>query len=195
MERRTVPQGDGRRFCPERAWHGAGRRRGRESALRCSQAGRPGHLVRRPFPRTRFVAGFIGRTNFLEGTLAGGEIGFPGLALEAGRFPEVAKLGRRVVFSVRPQSIRLSRAAGGFRGRIESLAANRPTPGRPYPRGTMSKLPLSRFKVIDLTRVRAGPTCVRQLADWGAEVIKVEAAEGDAGLGREQNVPDCPNWQ
>ena len=116
MERRTFPQGDGRRFCPERAWHGAGRRRGRESALRCSQAGRPGHLVRRPFPRTRFVAGFIGRTNFLEGTLAGGEIGFPGLALEAGRFPEVAKLGRRVVFSVRPQSIGLSRAAGNGAG-------------------------------------------------------------------------------
>ena len=33
---------------------------------------------------------------------------------------------------------------------------------------------LKRFTVIDLTRVRAGPTCVRQLADWGANVIKVE---------------------
>jgi crotonobetainyl-CoA:carnitine CoA-transferase CaiB-like acyl-CoA transferase len=27
--------------------------------------------------------------------------------------------------------------------------------------------PLARFKVIDLSRVRAGPTAVRQLADWG----------------------------
>ena len=39
----------------------------------------------------------------------------------------------------------------------------------------MNKLPLSRFKVIDLTHVRSGPTCVRQFADWGADVLKVEA--------------------
>ena len=43
---------------------------------------------------------------------------------------------------------------------------------------------LSRFKVLDLTRVRAGPTCVRQFADFGADVIKVEAAGvGDGGMG------------
>jgi len=33
---------------------------------------------------------------------------------------------------------------------------------------------LSRFTVLDLTRVRSGPTCVRQFADWGANVIKIE---------------------
>jgi formyl-CoA transferase len=40
--------------------------------------------------------------------------------------------------------------------------------------------PLSRFKVIDLTRARAGPTAARHFADWGADVIKVEMPqEGD----------------
>jgi crotonobetainyl-CoA:carnitine CoA-transferase CaiB-like acyl-CoA transferase len=38
----------------------------------------------------------------------------------------------------------------------------------------MPRLPLNDFTVIDLTAHRAGPTAVRQLADWGANVIKVE---------------------
>ncbi len=42
----------------------------------------------------------------------------------------------------------------------------------PFPRASRA---LERFTVLDLTRVRAGPTCVRQLADWGAKVIKIEA--------------------
>ncbi|MBC7377167.1 MAG: CoA transferase [Burkholderiaceae bacterium] len=45
---------------------------------------------------------------------------------------------------------------------------------------------LQRFRVIDLTQVRAGPTCCRQLADWGADVIQVQMPEhmrGDDTLG------------
>ena len=40
---------------------------------------------------------------------------------------------------------------------------------------------LSRYKVLDLTRARAGPTAARQMADWGADVIKIEAAGQTAG--------------
>jgi hypothetical protein len=40
---------------------------------------------------------------------------------------------------------------------------------------------LSRFTVLDLTRVRSGPTCVRQLADWGANVIQIDALTEDTG--------------
>lgn len=43
--------------------------------------------------------------------------------------------------------------------------------------------PLARYKVLDLTRARAGPTCVRQLVDWGAQAIKIEMPGGRAGDG------------
>jgi crotonobetainyl-CoA:carnitine CoA-transferase CaiB-like acyl-CoA transferase len=45
------------------------------------------------------------------------------------------------------------------------------------------RLPLSRFKVIDLTLARAGPSCVRTLADWGADVIRVEPPPEDGETG------------
>ena len=54
---------------------------------------------------------------------------------------------------------------------------------------------LSAFTVLDLTRVRAGPTAVRQLADWGARVIKVEAPPSpvDAALGGPRHGFDFQN--
>src|SRR2546423_5760849 len=48
---------------------------------------------------------------------------------------------------------------------------------------------LARFRVIDLTQVRAGPTAARQLADWGADVIQVQMPEhmrGDDTLGGQE---------
>ena len=55
---------------------------------------------------------------------------------------------------------------------------------------------LSHIRVVDLTRVRSGPTAVRQLADWGADVIKVEAPESvepDGALGASRHTSDFQN--
>jgi len=53
---------------------------------------------------------------------------------------------------------------------------------------------LARFTVLDLTRVRSGPTCVRQLADWGANVIKIESPPGvEEPMGGPREGPDFQN--
>ena len=55
---------------------------------------------------------------------------------------------------------------------------------------------LARFTVLDLTRVRAGPTAARQLADWGANVVKVELPEhleAGEGMGGPRHGSDFQN--
>ncbi len=55
---------------------------------------------------------------------------------------------------------------------------------------------LETLTVLDLTRVRSGPTCVRQFADWGANVIKIEAPTKDkSGAGAMGGARDGPDFQ
>src|SRR2546422_1095 len=55
---------------------------------------------------------------------------------------------------------------------------------------------LSRLRILDLSRVRAGPSCVRQFADFGADVIKIESPPGvdpNENMGGPRDGPDMQN--
>jgi iron(III) transport system ATP-binding protein len=80
-------------------------------------------------PKTRFVAGFIGRTNLLEGKIAGERIVFDHFDLPRGLFDSEERLGPNgsVTFSVRPHSISLDRQPRGEDGpmRVEARLVER----------------------------------------------------------------------
>ncbi len=66
-------------------------------------------------------------------------------------------------------------------------------PEQPAGRLPPASTALEQFLVLDLTRVRSGPTCVRQLADWGADVIKIETPVDSAQLGGPRQGADFQN--
>src|SRR6201990_1204550 len=90
----------------------------------------------------------------------------------------------------RSANVGLSRRPPGQKADRETP---RQVPKMPFPRASRA---LERITVLDLTRVRSGPTCVRQLCDWGANIIKVEMREGtgDAGAADFSARPD-PDFQ
>ena len=93
------------------------------NAGRIEQVDDPVSLYTRP--ATRFVAGFIGRTNFLDGVAAGGQIAFPGAVVSAALLGEA--VAGPVCFSVRPGGIGLHGARGddGAAWWIEGVVSER----------------------------------------------------------------------
>jgi len=78
---------------------------------RIEQVDAPRALYARP--RTRFVAGFIGRTNLLAGLVRGDDVVFDHFTIPRARFTGAGALAGRVSFSLRPQSIHLHRVPAG----------------------------------------------------------------------------------
>ena len=87
---------------------------------RIEQVADPHTLYNRP--KTRFVAGFIGRTNFIEGSVHNGRMEFGSFALPS---LEGAPASGKVTISVRPQSMRLSRAQSANGPQVAVTVAER----------------------------------------------------------------------
>ncbi len=68
-------------------------------------------------PKTRFVAGFIGRTNFITAKREAGAVRFDGFAIPADRFSDLPGIAD-LTFSLRPQSLKLERTAATINGRL-----------------------------------------------------------------------------
>jgi len=67
-------------------------------------------------PKTRFVAGFIGRTNFVEGKSDGDAVNFGGFSVPRHALQTAGSLPQDVVVSIRPQSIHLLKQDPGGGG-------------------------------------------------------------------------------
>ena len=131
------------------------------NAGRIEQVDAPHLLYTRP--RTRFVAGFIGRTNLLEARMENGEIGFDGFGLKVAQIdPEPGGGSRPVLLSVRPQSIRLHSdrpSSPGGRPVVPGVVAQRVFLGETWdyvvqPQGSGTRL-----------RVTAPPLQVHEIGD------------------------------
>lgn len=125
-------------------------------------------------PRSRFVAGFIGRTNFLEGENRGGDVRFDGFTAAAARL-EGANGDGKLLYSLRPQAIGLSvQKAGGAGLAVEAEIADRSYLGEYW---DYQVRPLGAAKAL---RVSTGPNAVFELGSrvWleidPAAMVRVE---------------------
>ncbi len=139
---------------------------------RIEQVDDPHTLYNRP--KTRFVAGFIGRTNFIEGTCNGSEIVFDRFAIPRAAIDNGARLSGRVVFSVRPQSMRLYASRNGAETSVPVRIVERAYLGEFWdyavvPEGGTTKLkvsapPLAVYRVGDSAWLEFDPKQMASIA-------------------------------